>query len=57
LFFSERAQQHEVLVTLGKPRAHVLSLRIGHGLRDGFVASAEDELIGRRTGSKQIDGG
>ena len=35
----------------------MLPLRIGYGLRDGFVASAEDELIGRRTGSHQINCG
>lgn len=27
------------------------------GLRDGFVASAEQELVGRRRCSKQVDSG
>ena len=56
-FCSERAKQHEVVVALGKPRSHVLMLGIRKGLRDGFVASAEYELVGRRGCSKQIDGG
>jgi hypothetical protein len=55
VFFSECAEQHEGVVAVVKPRSHVLMLGVGKGLRDGFVASAEQDLVWRGSPVQNVD--
>ena len=45
-FFSERAEQHEVVFVIGKPRRHVRMLGERKDLRNSFFPRAVQELVG-----------
>ena len=55
MFLSERAEQHEVVVVIGKPRPHVLMLGERKGSSDRFVTGADLKLGWCRKGTE--DGG